>query len=157
MKEYTNQLDYILELRKLIGHRPLIMVGACTLIRNPEGQLLFLRRTDNAAWGIPGGALEPGETLEQAAIRETYEESGLQVTSLSLFDLFSGPEFYYEYPNGDQVYNVTAVYLVHHFTGTLNPNPSEHQTAGFFDLSTLPSPISQPIRPIIKKFLQTLR
>ena len=148
-------MDYILELRKLFGHRPLIMVGACTLIQDAGSRLLMLRRTDNAAWGVPGGALEPGESLEQAAIRETREESGLQVTGLSLFDIFSGPEFFYEYPNGDQVYNVTAVYIVHHYTGKLQPNHLEHQTAGFFDLNELPTPISPPIRPIIKKFLHS--
>ena len=150
-------MDYIQKLRQSIGHEPIIMVGACALIMDSANLLLMLHRTDNLAWGLPGGALEPGESLEQAAIRETYEEAGLQVTQLFLFDIFSGPGFFYEYPNGDQVYNVTAVYRVERFTGSLKINPAEHLEAAFFNPHQLPTPISQPVLPIIQKFVHSLR
>jgi 8-oxo-dGTP pyrophosphatase MutT (NUDIX family) len=93
------------------------MVGAGVIILNPLNRLLLLHRTDNAAWGIPGGAMEPGESLEATAIRETLEETGLAVYDLALFGAFSGPEFFYKYPNGDQVYNVTIIYLVRNYSG----------------------------------------
>ena len=74
--------DYIRELRQLVGNRPLIMTGAAVLVTDEQGRLLLLRRTDNGCWGIPGGAMEPGETLEQTALRETQEETGLILKSL---------------------------------------------------------------------------
>lgn len=46
--------------------------------------ILLLRRTDNRCWGLPGGAIEPGETLEDAARRERQEETGLVLSQLPL-------------------------------------------------------------------------
>ena len=54
--------------------------------------------------------MDPGESLEETARREVMEEVGLEVDELKLMNVFSGPEQYYQYPNGDQVFNVTAVY-----------------------------------------------
>jgi ADP-ribose pyrophosphatase YjhB (NUDIX family) len=46
------------------------MVGATLLILNQHDQLLMLRRNDNEIWGVPGGAMEPGESLVDTARRE---------------------------------------------------------------------------------------
>lgn len=70
--------NYIMELRKLVGTRLLIMSGACVLLCN-EQQLLLQRRTDNGCWGLPGGSMELGETLEEVAKRELFEEKGDEV------------------------------------------------------------------------------
>ena len=64
-------MDYIQQLRQLIGHRPILMLGAVTLVLNEENHLLMMRRTDTGDWGIPGGAVELGEVIEDAAKRET--------------------------------------------------------------------------------------
>jgi ADP-ribose pyrophosphatase YjhB (NUDIX family) len=102
-------MDYMRQLRRMVGNFPLVMVGAGVLVLDAQGRLLLLRRTDNECWGIPGGALEPGETLEVTARRETLEETGLHLPSLEIFGVFSGSEFYYQYPNGDQVHNVSVI------------------------------------------------
>jgi 8-oxo-dGTP pyrophosphatase MutT (NUDIX family) len=104
-------MDYILQLRQYIGHRPILMVGAAILVLDEEHRLLMMKRTDSGCWGLPGGSTEPGEHVEEAAKRETLEETGLQIVEMELFGVFSGPELYYRYPNGDEVYNVTVVYL----------------------------------------------
>jgi 8-oxo-dGTP pyrophosphatase MutT (NUDIX family) len=143
-------MDYIRKMRERIGHEPLLLVGAAVLLIK-DGRLLMMRRTDNHAWGIPGGALEPGETLEETARRETLEETGLVVVKLSLFDVFSGAELYYRYPNGDEVYNVTAAYLAEEVDGEIQLSPAEHSEYGFFPLHDLPEKISPPIMPILKR------
>jgi 8-oxo-dGTP pyrophosphatase MutT (NUDIX family) len=107
-----------MELRKLVGTRPLIMAGACVLLCSNQ-QLLLQRRTDNGCWGLPGGSMELGETLEEVAKRELFEETGVHANGLELFDMFSGQELYYKYPNGDEVYNVVAAYLCTGFDGAL--------------------------------------
>ncbi len=101
---------YIEELRSRVGNYPLIMLGSAVCVFDSHERLLLLRRTDNGYWGLPGGAMEPGESLEDTARRETREETGLEVARLSLMGVFSGPELHYRYPNGAEVYNVTAVY-----------------------------------------------
>ena len=144
-------MDYIRELRQLIGHRPIVLVGAAALVFNQQDELLFMLRPDNHCWGIPGGGMEPGESLEDTARRETREEIGLEVGKLGLMGVYSGPELFYEYPNGDQVYNVTVVYATHDYKGTLSMNPGEAVEARFFPLAALPEPISPPILPIIEQ------
>lgn len=148
-------MDYIQQLRQLVGHFPLILVGAGVLILDEQQRLLLLRRTDNACWGIPGGALEPGETLEAAARRETQEETGLHLAEIKLFGVFSGPEFYYLYPNGDPVHNVSVIYLARAAAGALSLAPAEHTAAQYFPLHQLPAEISPPIQPILSRFVSS--
>jgi ADP-ribose pyrophosphatase YjhB (NUDIX family) len=96
--------------------------------------------------------MEPGETLEEVARRETEEEVGLTVEQMDFFGIFSGPELYYEYPNGDQVYNVTVVYVSRQVTGSLKIDEESRQ-ARYFALDDLPD-ISPPLRPVIKAYLE---
>ncbi len=149
-------MDYILQLRQLIGTRPILMVGAAILVVDRQQRLLLMKRSDSGCWGPPGGATEPGERVEEAAKRETLEETGLMIHSMNLFGVFSGPELYYKYPNGDEVYNVTIVYLSRDFTGwsdqpviTLD---HEHTEWGWFDKEHIPADISPPMRPSIEHY-----
>ncbi len=128
------------------------MVGATVLIFNQQDELLMLRRTDNGCWGVPGGAMEPGERIEETAYRETLEETGLEIGEIQLFNVFSGPELYYRYPDGAEVYNVSVVYMTRDFHGRIVINPSEHSGLGYFPMDRLPEPISPPIRPILASY-----
>jgi 8-oxo-dGTP pyrophosphatase MutT (NUDIX family) len=148
-------MSYIEELRKSVGNQPIIMVGATVLILDQENRLLLLRRSDNGCWGLPGGAMEPSESLEGTARRETLEETGLVVGDLSLFDVFSGPELYYRYPNGAQVYNVSVVYKTRDVSGEIRLNQAEHTEMRYFDMEHLPVELSPPIIPILKGFTAT--
>jgi site-specific DNA-methyltransferase (adenine-specific) len=150
-----NSLGYIEDLRKHVGAAPLIMVGAATLVLNDRGELLMLLRSDNGRWGIPGGALEPGECLEETAQRETLEETGLRVEGLHLLGVFSGPGLHYCYPSGDEVFNVTAVYLALVVAGQLALNPTEHSQWAYFPLADLPEDVSPPIRPILDRLKES--
>lgn len=144
-------MDYILQLRQLIGHRPILMVGAAVLVLDAENRLLLLKRSDSGCWGPPGGALEPGERVEEAAQRETREETGLEIGAMALFGVFSGPELYYKYPNGDETYNVTIVYLARDWRGAVQIN-HEHTEFRWFALPDIPADISPPIIPVIEQF-----
>ncbi len=147
-------MDYIQQLRQFIGHRPILMLGAVTLVLNKENKLLMMKRTDSNTWGIPGGAVELGEVIEEAAKRETREETNLEIVDMSLFGVFSGPELYYVYPNGDEVYNVSIVYLSHDWRGEIKLN-DEHSEWGWFAASEIPEDISPPIRTILDQFKRT--
>lgn len=144
-------MDYILQLRQYIGHRPVLMVGAAILVLDEHNRLLLMKRSDSGCWGLPGGATEPGEVVEQAAKRETFEEVQLEVGDMSLFGVFSGPELYYRYPNGDEVYNVTIVYRSHDWHGEIKLN-GEHTEWKWFAADEIPEDVSPPIRPVIERF-----
>jgi 8-oxo-dGTP pyrophosphatase MutT (NUDIX family) len=145
-------MDYLLELRKYVGHRPLLMVGAATLIVDEQNRLLLMKRSDSGCWGPPGGAVEPGEVVETAARREVREETGLELGEVTLFGVFSGPELFYRYPNGDEVYNVTIVYLTRDARGAIRLN-DEHTDWRWFAAADIPEDLSPPIRPVIEKFV----
>jgi 8-oxo-dGTP pyrophosphatase MutT (NUDIX family) len=149
-------MGYVQELRLLVGHRPLIVPGAAVLIVNQQGELLLQHRVDNHQWGLVGGSMEVGESLEETARRETLEETGLKLNELVWFGLFSGPELIYEYPNQDVVVNVVAVYIARQFSGNLNPEDQEAQELRFFKLKALPKDLSPPDRPVIERYVRSL-
>ena len=144
-------MDYILELRQFIGHRPILIVGAAILVLDERNRLLMMKRSDSGCWGIPGGATEPGEVVEGAAKRETFEETNLEIDEMSLFGVFSGPELHYKYPNGDEVYNVTIVYLSQDWHGDIKLN-DEHSEWKWFAANEIPADVSPPIAPVIERF-----
>ena len=138
--------EYILDLRKLVGHRPLLQVGASVLLENEQGHIPLEKRTDNHCWGYPGGSVELDERVEDAAKRELFEETGLSAGDLQLFGVFSGEEMHYVYPNGDEVSNVDIVFLCRSFSGELKPQTSEVDQLCFFPADALPENLSPPIR-----------
>lgn len=147
-------MGYIMDLRKIVGSRPLIMAGACVILVNSNNEILLELRKDNNCWGLAGGSLEIGESLEQVAKRELYEETGLTANILSLFNVYSGEDFYYKYPHGDEVYNVVTAYICRDYEGVLRRDENEVEELKFFKLTEIPSNISPPDLPIIKEFLQ---
>ena len=145
--------DYIKDLRKLIGTRPIIMCGANVILLNDQEQILLHHRIDSDWWGLPGGAMELGESLEQTARREVLEEVGLTCGKLQLFNVYSGEELYYKYPSGNEVYNVTATYICKDFSGTINVDKSEGRDARFFPLGHIPSNLTSTIKGSVLEFI----
>ena len=131
-------MGYIMNLREKIGHSPLIGVGATTLVFNNKNELLLNLRSDTNTWGIPGGSKELNETLEECAIRELKEETNINVNDLELITVLSGKEYYFKYPDEDELDCVIALYKVLNYEGELNINDGESKQLKFFSLDSLP-------------------
>lgn len=147
-------MGYIMELRKKVGTSPVIMVGACVIVVSPEQKILFQLRKDNGCWGLPGGSMEPGESLEQVAVRELFEETGLAGVKLSLLQVFSGKDMYYQYPHGDEVYNVVAAFICNTYSGQLLKEENEVAALQFFSLDELPTAISPPDQIVVDYYVR---
>jgi len=102
---------------------------------------------------LAGGSMEVGEALEQVAKRELLEATGLLANDLTLFNVFSGQEFCYKYPHGDEVHNVVAAYFCRDYKGTLKREENEVEALKFFNMTDLPSNISPPDLPIVNEYL----
>ena len=88
--------------------------GACAVIFDDAGKVLLERRSDNGFWGLPGGAVEVGESVEQAVVREVMEETGLRVDVKRLIGVYSDPRHnnIHTYPSGSIVNWVRAVHQI---------------------------------------------
>lgn len=150
-------MGYILDLRKYVGHRPLIQVGAGIIVEDSRGRVLLQLRSDNHCWSYCGGSIELDERVEDAAKRELCEETGLIAEEVELFGVWSGPELHYVYPNGDEVSNIDIVFLCKRFSGALNPQKSEVDELRFFSISEIPENLSPPIRPALEKWMELKR
>ena len=114
-------MGYISELRKFVGHRHLMVTAAMCIIYNEEEKKMLLeKRTDNGMWCVPGGAIELGESLEEALKREVKEETSLDIFNPRLFDVRANVHMVY--PNQDEVYYTDVVYLITEYEGELKPD-----------------------------------
>jgi len=148
--------EYMVTMRKIVGDAPLIQCGASVILLNKNNEILLQKRRDNGCWGFHGGSVEINEVVEEAAARELFEETGLIANKLELFKVFSGPELYYVYPNGDEVSNIDIVYVCRDYSGSLLANPGEVEELAFFPLDKIPENISPPQQKPLNDFLQTL-
>ena len=144
--------NYIKEMRKLIGTQALLLVGATIAVFNEKGELLLQQRADNNKWGFPGGAMEYGESLEDTALRELYEETGLTAKDLEFIEILSGEKECHQYPNGDEIFGVTAVFTTSTVTGELSVNDNESIQLKYFPLGDLPSDLVGKSEYIMKKY-----
>ena len=141
-----------MNLRKHIGHEPLIGVGATTLVFNDKKELLLNLRSDTNTWGIPGGSMELYETIEETAVRELKEEAGISANELELVTVLSGKEYYFEYSNGDKMCTVIVLFKVLNYTGEVKVSDNESKKLEFFSLNNLPNMESRA-KAIVDKIL----
>ena len=146
--------NYIMDLRKIVGHRPLLQVGASVIVEDELGRILLQLRSDNHCWGYSGGSVELDEDVEHAAKRELYEETGIVANSLTLFGVFSGKDTHYVYPNGDEVSNVDIVFVCKDYCGKLRCQPGEVEDLKFFEIDEIPDNLSKPIKKALMKYIE---
>ncbi len=106
-------------------------IGVSVVVINNLGQILLTKRTDLPVWCLPGGGIEHGESIAQAAIREVHEETGLDIVLTRLVGLYSRPKWA---NGGDHAVLFTAFPTTEIFT----PQEAEVADIGYFEPSELP-------------------
>ena len=101
---------YLRQLRSRVGHDLLLLPSVAAVVRDHGGRLLLQEKSSGQGWSLPAGAIEPGETPEQAVRREVLEETRLVVVPTRLIGVFGGEGFRYVYANGDEVEYTVVVY-----------------------------------------------
>jgi 8-oxo-dGTP pyrophosphatase MutT (NUDIX family) len=134
-------MDYIQHLRSMVGNEKVIMVVAGAFVFDQENRVLMQKRTDNGQWGFPGGFMELGESVQDTAVREVYEETGLLLDELELFGVYSGPQYDKTFSNGDQVALVLILFICRRYSGVLVESNEESIQNKFFPLDELPENI----------------
>jgi 8-oxo-dGTP pyrophosphatase MutT (NUDIX family) len=93
-----------------VGRTAAVRLGVTAAILDPSGRLLLTRRADNGEWCMPGGAVDPGESLAEACAREVREEIGVEARITRLLGTYSSPDIVAAYPDGNRAQIVAAVF-----------------------------------------------
>ncbi|MFB4314760.1 NUDIX hydrolase [Actinomadura sp. 21ATH] len=81
------------------------------VVTNDNGEILLIRRTDNDNWAVPGGAIDLGESVSQAAVRETREETGIECEITGIVGIYSDPKHLIHYTSNDEVRQEFSILL----------------------------------------------
>jgi len=146
-------MGYIEEIRKKIGHDLLIGVGAGVFVYH-NGKVLLQKRRDNFCWSMHAGGVEIGESVEDTAKRELFEETGLIANQSELLGVFSGEGMTYTFPGGDQVQIIEINFICRDFSGEIKAQESEVVELKWFDTDDLPQNISVPDKKSFAAFAE---
>ena len=84
-----------------VGKQGKLAVGCSAAVFDDRQKILLIRRADNGMWAVPGGYMEPGESLTEACVREVLEETGLTVQVQRLISVYTNPHILLKYPDGN--------------------------------------------------------
>jgi ADP-ribose pyrophosphatase YjhB (NUDIX family) len=145
--------DYIKWIRKKVGHDQIILnfSGACII--NNKGQILLQKRSkEGEIWGLPGGAVEIGESIEEAMVREVKEETGLNVRADYLIGVYS--KYFCTYANGDKAQTICNLFKCTILDGDLSIDEKETFDLCFFDIDNIPELFNQQHKDMINDIIQ---
>ncbi|MHA7277291.1 NUDIX hydrolase [Arthrobacter sp. HLT1-21] len=128
--------DFILSLRRKIGHEPLWLPGVGGVVLDDDGRVLLGKRTDNGQWTVITGILEPGEEPGPGIVREIFEETGVTARVEHLIRVeVVGPV---TFPNGDVCTFLNTDFSCRYVAGVACVNDDESTDVGWFTLDELP-------------------
>jgi ADP-ribose pyrophosphatase YjhB (NUDIX family) len=97
-----------------------LRLGCSAILFNSEHETVLLtQRSDNGQWCLPGGMIDPGESVSEGCEREVYEETGLRVKVIRLTGVYSDPNRLTVYPDGNKACVIVLVFEVNQVGGEL--------------------------------------
>lgn len=113
------------------------MVPSVNVIIEEDDRMLMIRRTDNGNWAVPGGAIDLGESMVQAAIRETAEETGITCEVTGLVGIYTDPHHVIHYTSNDEVRQEFSIVLTARRISGEPMTSSESSEVHWVDRSTV--------------------
>ena len=148
-------MNYIQSIRTQVGKDKIILNFTCGIL-SESGKILLQKRADKGTWGLPGGAIELGESAVEALEREFYEETGVKVTVKKILNVYT--KYSDSYPNGDEAQVITMLYLVKPENTVSNNSFVSDETLDleFFDVSDIKNIaiVNQQHRDMILDFFE---
>ena len=120
-----------------IGRTGKLRTGCSATIFNPSREkILLTRRTDNDLWCLPGGGLDPGESVTEACKREVWEETGLHVKVGKLTGVYSSPHQVLEYADGNRYHTIALNFDAEVIGGEMTIS-DETKEIGYFSIEEI--------------------
>ncbi|MEU9222905.1 NUDIX domain-containing protein [Streptomyces massasporeus] len=96
-----------------------LVPAASAIVVDDAGRVLLQRRRDNGMWALPGGAMDIGESLPDCAVRETREETGLDVEITGIVGTYTNPRHVFAYDDGEVRQEFSICFLARPVSGHL--------------------------------------
>lgn len=141
-------VKYTRWLRSYVGHQSILQVRASGFVQDELGAVLLCRRADVMLWDVPGGTISLDESPARGLAREVQEETGLILEADRLIGIYSGPDFHWTYPNGDQAQILAIFFTAHIMGGELRQQGHENVNVKFFPPDRFP-----PLLPRTQRML----
>jgi hypothetical protein len=136
-KEDIQKMENIKEIRKEWGIEPIIGVGSSyVILENECGEILLQKFSNSSKWGLPGGIIQPGDSLEETAISQITKATGLHVSQLSLYRILFG----------------TVIYMAKQYFVYLKTNGLESNELRYFSLYDLPEDFQETSKCIVDTY-----
>jgi ADP-ribose pyrophosphatase YjhB (NUDIX family) len=120
------------------------------IVTNDAGRVLLIKRTDNGNWSLPGGAMDLGETIKQATVRETVEETGINVEITGINGIYTDPKHVLHYTSNDEVRQEFSVVFT---ARALNGEPTPSNESSQVEWVSLDELDSLQMHPSMRKRL----
>jgi 8-oxo-dGTP pyrophosphatase MutT (NUDIX family) len=106
-----------------------LVPAASAVVTDEQGRLLLHRRQDNGLWALPGGVMEPGESISETAVRETFEETGYRVRARYVVGVYSDPRHVFAYDDGEVRQEFSVCLACDLLGGELTVSDESHEVA----------------------------
>ena len=96
-----------------------IVPSVTAIVRDRAGDLLMVHKTDNNLWALPGGGVDPGESVTEAILREVLEETGVDVEVVRLSGVYTNPRHVMAYDDGEVRQQFSLCFIANPVGGSL--------------------------------------
>lgn len=140
-----------------ISHHVRVGVGVFVRSNAHNGDFILMKRTvkhGGNTWGLPGGHLESGETIDECAIREVNEELKCKLDNVKVLDIFT-EDFFIESKKHYVTFYVSGE--IDAFQDPVNNESDKCSEFGWFNFLNLPKPLFLPVKHYIEKYIEKIQ
>ncbi|CAN3980092.1 NUDIX domain-containing protein [Kitasatospora purpeofusca] len=113
-----------------------LVPAASVVVVDDAGRVLLQRRTDNGMWALPGGVMEIGESIAGCGVRETREETGIEIEITGIVGTYTDPRHVFAYDDGEVRQEFSICLLGRPLGGELRVSDESHEVAWFTPAET---------------------
>jgi ADP-ribose pyrophosphatase YjhB (NUDIX family) len=116
-----------------------VVPSVTAVVTDEQGRILMVHKTDNNLWALPGGGMDLGESIADAAVRETKEETGVDIEVTGLVGVYTNPRHVLAYDDGEVRQQFSLCFTTRNLGGQLRTSSETSEVAyvAVADLDTL--------------------